>query len=97
MDADSPDFGRLKKLKDRHDFFCITDEAHAFGVLGDRGRGLGRGTADVAVGTLGKAFGFFGSFVLMPETVREYLIHFGQGFIYTTAPPPWHGDMVLDL
>lgn len=97
MDADSPDFGRLKTLKDRHDFFCITDEAHTFGVLGDRGRGLGHGAADVAVGTLGKAFGFFGSFVLMPETVREYLIHFGQGFIYTTAPPPWHGDMVLAL
>lgn len=94
MDADSPDFAALKALKDDFGFFCIVDEAHAFGVLG-QGRGLASGVADVAVGTLGKAFGLFGAFVLGPETVRQALINFGQGFIYTTALPPWHGDMVL--
>jgi 8-amino-7-oxononanoate synthase len=73
------------------------DEAHAFGVLGDGGKGLGGGVADVAVGTLGKAFGMFGAFILCPAIVREHLIHFGQGFIYTTALPPWHGDMVLAM
>jgi 8-amino-7-oxononanoate synthase len=76
---------------------CIVDEAHAFGALGTGGRGLARGTADVAVGTLGKAFGLFGAFILCPALVREHLIHFGQGFIYTTALPPWHGDMVLAM
>lgn len=97
MDADSPDFDRLKNLKKELNFLCIVDEAHAFGVLGNQGRGLAHGVADVAVGTLGKAFGFFGAFVLMPKIVREYLIHFGQGFIYTTALPSWHADMVLAL
>jgi 8-amino-7-oxononanoate synthase len=53
--------------------------------------------ADIAVGTLGKAFGLFGAFILCPEIVREHLLHFGQGFIYTTALPPWHGDMVLEM
>lgn len=95
MDADSPDFEQLKKLKQNFQFLSIIDEAHAFGVLGDQGRGLAGTVADIAVGTLGKAFGMFGAFVLMPEIVREYLIHFGQGFIYTTALPPWHGDLVL--
>lgn len=94
MDADSPDFKQLKKLKHDFQFISIIDEAHSFGVLGDNGRGLAGGMADIAVGTLGKAFGMFGAFVLMPETVRDYLIHFGQGFIYTTALPPWHGDLV---
>jgi 8-amino-7-oxononanoate synthase len=97
MDGDSPDFNAVKRLKDEFGFLCIVDEAHAFGVLGDGGRGLAGGVADVAVGTLGKAFGMFGAFILCPAVVREYLIHFGQGFIYTTALPPWHGDMVLAM
>jgi len=97
MDGDSPDFTELRRLKDAFGFFCITDEAHAFGVLGDGGRGLAHGVADVAVGTLGKAFGLFGAFILCPAAVPEYLIHYGQGFIYTTALPLWHGDMVLAM
>ncbi len=97
MDGDSPDFNAIKSLKDEFGFLCIVDEAHAFGVLGDGGRGLAQEVADIAVGTLGKAFGMFGAFVLCPAAVREHLIHFGQGFIYTTALPPWHGDMVLAM
>ena len=97
MDGDSPDFGALMRLKEEFGFLCVVDEAHAFGVLGDGGRGLARGVADVAVGTLGKACGLFGAFILCPEAVREHLVHFGQGFIYTTALPPWHGDMVLGM
>lgn len=97
MDADSPDFSALQKLKHGLGFLSIVDEAHAFGVLGPQGRGLAHTVADVAVGTLGKAFGLFGAFVLGPQAVRDYLIHFGQGFIYTTALPPWHGDMVLAM
>ena len=97
MDGDTPDFGELRRLREEYGFFCVVDEAHAFGALGDGGRGLARGTADVAVGTLGKAFGLFGAFILCPAAVREHLIHFGQGFIYTTALPPWHGDMVLAM
>ncbi len=97
MDGDSPDFGALKGMKEEFDFLCIVDEAHAFGVLGEGGRGLARGVADVAVGTLGKAFGLFGAFILCPEAVRDHLVHFGQGFIYTTALPPWHGDMVAAM
>ena len=97
MDGDSPDFSALQSLRNEFGFLCIVDEAHAFGVLGDGGRGLGRGVADVAVGTLGKAFGMFGAFILCPAIVREHLIHFGQGFIYTTALPPWHADLVLAM
>jgi 8-amino-7-oxononanoate synthase len=97
MDGDGPDFGALARLKDEYGLLCVVDEAHAFGVLGDGGRGLARIAADVAVGTLGKAFGLFGAFILCPQAVRDHLLHFGQGFIYTTALPPWHGDMVLAM
>ena len=75
MDGDSPDFAALKKLKEEFNFLCIVDEAHALGVLGSEGKGLGRDVADVTVGTLGKAFGMFGAFILGPQIVRDYLIH----------------------
>lgn len=97
MDGDSPDFGALRRLKEEFGFLCVVDEAHAFGVLGEGGRGLARDVADVAVGTLGKAFGLFGAFILCPDAVRDHLVHFCQGFIYTTALPPWHGDMVAAM
>lgn len=97
MDGDSPDFTHLAKLKQKFKCTCIVDEAHAYGMLGEHGRGLAHGLADIAIGTFGKAFGLFGAFILMPEIVREYLIHFGQGFIYTTALPPWHGQAVLHM
>lgn len=93
MDGDSPDFAALADLKRRFGFVSIVDEAHAVGVLGPGGRGLSTGVADIAIGTFGKAFGLFGAFLLLPRVVREYLINFGQGFIYTTALPPWFGDM----
>ena len=97
MDADSPDLATLQKLKNQWQFLTILDEAHAFGVLGPQGKGLGQDLADLAVGTLGKAFGLFGAFVLGPAAMRDYLIHFGQGFIYSTALPPAHGDMVMAM
>ncbi|NLV96737.1 MAG: aminotransferase class I/II-fold pyridoxal phosphate-dependent enzyme [Desulfovibrionales bacterium] len=97
MDADTPDLNALQQLKNQFGFLSILDEAHAFGVLGPQGKGLGQGLADMAVGTLGKAFGLFGAFILGPAAMRDYLLHFGQGFIYTTALPPGHGDMVLAM
>lgn len=97
MDVDSPDFATLARLKTHFNFLTLVDEAHALGVLGPEGRGLNQGVADIVVGTLGKAFGLFGAFILMPHLMREYLINFAQGFIYTTALPPWFGDMAMYL
>ncbi|NLY42081.1 MAG: aminotransferase class I/II-fold pyridoxal phosphate-dependent enzyme [Desulfovibrionales bacterium] len=97
MDGDSPDFAALAALKARSGFLTLVDEAHAFGVLGAQGKGLARGVADMAIGTLGKAFGLFGAFFLGPARVRDYLINCAPAFIYTTALPPWFGPMVCYL
>ena len=87
MDGDSPDFIALAHLKREHGLLCVVDEAHSFGVMGPGGRGIARGLADVAVGTLGKAFGLFGAFVLLPSLYRDYLINFSSPLIYTTSLP----------
>jgi len=97
MDGDLARIDSLCQLHKKHDFFCIVDEAHAFGALGQKGRGIARRAADVAVGTFGKALGFFGAFILGPEWIRDYLVNFSSPFIFTTTLPEAHGASALDL
>lgn len=96
MDGDLLDVAGLTALKKKHDFFTVIDEAHAFGVLGDGGQGMGHGVADVAIGTFGKAFGLFGAFVLLPEPVKAYLFNFSSPLIYSTTLPKAHAATTLD-
>jgi 8-amino-7-oxononanoate synthase len=97
MDGDLLDLGGLGKLKERCRFLAIVDEAHAFGATGHGGRGIARSVADIAVGTFGKAFGFFGAFVLLPEGFKEYLFNFSSPLIYTTTLPEAHAATAIDI
>lgn len=97
MDGDCLDQAGLLALKRTHGFLTMVDEAHAYGAVGPKGRGLAREVADVAVGTFGKAFGLFGAFVLLPAVMREYLINFSSPIIYTTSLPEAHGATALDI
>jgi 8-amino-7-oxononanoate synthase len=97
MDGDLLDVSALSRLKERYGFLTIIDEAHAFGVLGEGGRGIGGNAADIAVGTLGKAFGSFGAFLLLPKGFKEYLFNFASPLIYTTALPEAHAATAMKL
>ena len=64
------------------------DEAHAFGVLGPEGRGAAAAQGvqpDFLVGTLGKALGVYGAFIVGPPVLRELLLSQGRSFIFTTG------------
>ncbi len=95
MDGDLLNIEELASIKIDHDLLVLVDEAHALGVMGENGRGLSRPVADLAVGTLGKAFGLFGAFALLTTTFREYLINFSAPLIYTTSLPEAHGASIL--
>ncbi len=90
MDGDRAPLEEIAAAADRHNALLFIDDAHATGVWGRRGRGLapGIGSADLILGTFGKAFGVFGAYLLCSEKIREYLINVCPGFIYTTALPP---------
>jgi 8-amino-7-oxononanoate synthase len=97
MDGDFLDIKGFGGLKEEYGFFSVVDEAHAFGAVGEGGRGIARQVADVAVGTFGKALGLFGAYVLTPSAVKEYLFNFSSPLIYSTALPEAHAATAMDI
>lgn len=93
MDGDIAPLPELLALANEHDAWLIVDDAHGFGVLGDGGSGtLGhfglRSERLIVVGTLGKAAGLAGAFVVAHETVTRYLLQAARNYIFSTASPP---------
>jgi 8-amino-7-oxononanoate synthase len=90
MDGDILDLKGAREHTEEAGTWWMVDEAHSVGVLGPRGRGASAEagqTPDFIVGTLGKAFGSFGAFVIGPPELRELLISRGRSFIFTTGLP----------
>lgn len=92
MDGDAAPLDDMMAIAARHDGVLVIDEAHATGVLGPAGRGLGahlEGRHDViALHTCGKALGVSGALVTLPTVLRDYMVNRARGFIYATAPSP---------
>ncbi len=93
MDGNVAPLRKLLELAERHDAWIIVDDAHGFGVLGERGHGvleaLGLSSERfIYIGTLGKAAGVAGAFVAAHDIVIEHLINTARPYIYTTAAPP---------
>lgn len=90
MEGTSPKVSELVELCHRHGAALLLDEAHALGVLGPGGRGLGHGHGSIAMvsGTFGKAFGSGGAFLAGDGLVGEWLLQSSGAFRYTTALAP---------
>ncbi len=91
MEGDVCPLADLLKLAEKYDAIVYLDEAHAVGVLGEKGQGLAPLNPPenlICMGTLGKAFGSYGAFVAGSKTLKDYLINKARSFIFTTALPP---------
>lgn len=93
MDGDLAPLVEIAALCRQYNAHLIVDEAHATGVIGNKGQGLVQalqlaGSCFARVHTFGKAVGCHGAVVLGSATLRNYLINFSRPFIYTTALPP---------
>jgi len=97
MDGDLLDTRGFGQLKKSYRFLSVVDEAHAYGAIGEGGRGVAHDVADVAVGTFGKALGLFGAFALLPGGLKDYLFNFSSPLIYTTTLPEAHAASAIDL
>ncbi len=93
MDGDSPDLAELVQITIDNDCYLIVDEAHALGVIGEKGEGLVQmfGLQDqvfARIMTFGKGLGCHGAAILGGQDLKNYLVNFARSFIYTTGLSP---------
>lgn len=94
MDGDVAPLMELARMRrERRGMMLYVDEAHAFGVRGERGLGLCEelgiiADVDVIAGTFGKAAASAGAFLVAAPEIREYLVNKARSLIFSTALPP---------
>ncbi len=94
MDGDIAPLTDISVICQQQKAMLMVDDAHGFGVMGDRGagalnaNGLTQSDVPVLMATLGKALGTAGAFIAGSDELIEYLIQEARTYIYTTALPP---------
>lgn len=95
MDGDYPDLPQFVALKRHYGAFLMVDEAHSFGVMGEKGLGirehfgLNGGDVDLWMGTLSKSLAGCGGYIAGETALVEHLKFLAPGFLYSVgmAPP----------
>jgi 8-amino-7-oxononanoate synthase len=93
MDGDLAPLAEIVTLKEKYGAWLMIDEAHATGLYAANRRGIAEATGvedkiDVTLGTLSKALGCAGGFVVGSQTLIDYLRNKARSLIYSTALPP---------
>jgi len=91
MDGNMAPLPEIVKLAKQYDAYVIVDDAHATGVLGEDGRGTSEFfnvDIDVTIGTLSKAVGSEGGFVVGSKVLIDYLRNHARSFIFQTGMSP---------
>jgi 8-amino-7-oxononanoate synthase len=90
MDGDLVEM-EVFSICDNADAILIVDEAHSSGVVGDKLMGvfdlynIKAKPNHIKMGTLGKAYGSFGAYILASEHIVDYLINRAKPIIYATS------------
>ena len=93
MDGDICDLAAIVQLKNEYQAELMLDEAHSVGIFGETGMGLAQQLnlypeINYHIGTLSKAIGLSGGYLICSQSTKELLINKARSFIYSTAPPP---------
>ena len=79
-------------LAEEHEALMIVDEAHSSGVVGKTLLGIFElyniepQENHIKMGTLGKAYGSYGAYILASSHILSFLVNRGKPIIYSTAP-----------
>ncbi len=88
-------------LADKTKALMIVDEAHSAGVLGLKLLGIFEyygikiNERHIKMGTLGKAYGSYGAYILASKTVVSFLVNRAKPIIYSTAPSVFDTALAL--
>lgn len=93
MDGDIVNLPELVKAAQRHSARILVDDAHAIGVLGQRGAGTAEhfgleDDVDLVMGTFSKSFATIGGFVAGTREVVTFIRHQARSMIFSASIPP---------
>lgn len=92
MDGDLVDLGEVCSVSERHGCMLMVDEAHAMGVLGEKGSGATEHfgverRVPVVMGTLSKAVGSLGGYVAGSRSLVDFIRNRVRSYIFDTSLP----------
>ena len=84
MDGDVADLEQLVQIKNKHNALLFVDDAHGTGVV----KIPAMEKADIVTGTLSKAAGSIGGFVVASSALADLILNRARPFMFATALPP---------
>ncbi|WP_069160474.1 aminotransferase class I/II-fold pyridoxal phosphate-dependent enzyme [Nocardia altamirensis] len=92
MHGDICDLPEIVRLARSYGARVLVDDAHATGVLGDRGTGTAehfdmKGEVDLELGTMSKTLAGMGGFVVGDEEVIDYLRFYSNSYVFAATIP----------
>ena len=93
MDGYTSKLNEIIDLAEKYNAITYLDEVHAVGLYGETGAGWSakqgsQDRVDILNGTLGKAFGVQGGYIVGQHDVIDAIRSIASGFIFTTALSP---------
>ncbi|XP_030937002.1 8-amino-7-oxononanoate synthase-like [Quercus lobata] len=92
MDGDFAPMVEIAKLRKKHQFLFVIDDAHGTLVCGKNGGGVTEefnceGDVDICIGSLSKATGCIGGFIACSKSWKQLIQSRGRSFIFSTTMP----------
>lgn len=94
MDGDIANIPALLEICERYGAILLIDEAHATGVIGEKGSGtlsyhnITKRDNIIVTGTLSKALGTIGGYISASKDIIDYLRIYARSNLYSTSLPP---------